>query len=173
MEEINRRPKLNTLVIIVIGVVLGIILRTCSDNPPNYVTPKTAKEVIKEIEEKTVYLKGDVRYLKQVVKTEDLVKVDSLKRILDSIAKTKSPSEKKDSGLNDCLNVVSAQDTLIARQDTIILKQDSIIYNDSIVKVLLNQEVKYQKKKARKNMVKGTVFGFIGGIITGILVKNT
>ena len=173
MEDINRRPFSNYLVVIAVSVFLGVILRTCSDNPPNYVVPQTAKEVIKEIEEKTVYLKGDVRYLKQRVETEDVTKIDSLKRILDSIIKTKSPSEKQDSGLNDCLNVIKAQDTLIARQDTIILKQDSIIYNDSVVKVLLNQEVKYQKKKARKNMVKGTVLGFMGGIITGIFVRNT
>lgn len=173
MEDINRRPKLNTLIIIVIGVVLGIALRTCSYNPPNYVSPQTAKEVIKEVEEKTVYLKGDVRYLKQIVEKEDKLKIDSLRRILDSISAKKTPKEKEGSGLRNCLDVVKAQDTLIARQDTIILKQDSIIYNDSIVKVLLNQEVKYQKKKARKNMIKGTVFGFIGGLITGVLVRNT
>ena len=173
MEDINRRPASNYLLVVAVSVFLGIILKTCADNPISYTSPKTAKEVIKEIEEKTVYLKGDVRYLKQVVEKEDKTRIDSLRSVLDSIIKSKLSSELQNSGLNDCLKVIGAQDTLIARQDTIILKQDSIIYNDSIVKNLLNQELKNEKKKARKNMVKGTVLGFLGGFVTGILVKNT
>lgn len=162
--------KANILLIFAIGLIIGIWLRGCSDNiPNNLVEPQT--KVIKEIEKQTVTLKGEVKTLKQIVEKEDKRKVDSLKRELDSILALQNFD--CDTALNICLKTVSAQETVIKRQDTIIHKQDTIIFNDSIVKLNLNQRIVIEKKKARKSMFKGIGIGFVGGILTGVLVKNT
>ena len=162
--------KANVLLIFAIGLILGIWLRGCSDSIPNkIIEPQTI--TVKEIEKQTVTLKGEVRTLKEIVEKEDKRKVDSLRRELDSILALQNFD--CDTALNVCLKTVFAQETVIKRQDTIIHKQDTIIFNDSIVKLNLNQEIVLQKKKARKNMFKGIGIGFVGGILTGVLVKNT
>lgn len=159
--------------IIIIAVLLIILsLKGCGQKE---ITKWYTKYVpVKEIEKQTEKIKGDVVILKEIVEKEDKTQVDSLKRQLDSIMSTTNYD--KDTALITCLDVVESQDIVIKRQDTIIAKQDTIISNDSIVKLMLNDEIKFQKKKARKNMWKGigigTGVGVIGVIFTSIVLKN-
>lgn len=163
------KPYNNYLLLFALGVFAGIMIRGCSDNID--IRPTTTVPAAKEIEKETITLKGEVKTLKEIVEKEDKRRVDSLTNKLDSILALENFD--KDTALYTCIDLVGAQKEVIKRQDTIILKQDTIIYNDSLIINLLKQEVKVEKKKARKNMFKGIGLGFMGGFLTGILVKNT
>lgn len=166
MEERDKK-YISYILLLAVGLFTGTCLRNCSE--PTYTEP--TEKIVKQIEEKNIYIKEQVKGLKEIVEKEDKRKVDSLTFKLDSIMAIKNFN--KDTALFTCIDLVGAQKELIKRQDTIILKQDTIIYNDSLIINLLKQEVKVEKKKARKNMFKGIGIGFVGGILTGVLVKNT
>ena len=153
MKQIN---YYGLLTLLLIGLIIGFLLRSCSDHTPkNGDKLPSLKVAASNLKHEEKQAKDSVQ-IKEVVRTKYLIRWKEVRH--DSLIPCETKLLVSDTVIMRDSYLISSLKEVIRIDSLLIIAQDSIIKIDSIA------------LRSKKKFWKGFKFGYISGVATGALI---